>query len=69
LLTLAVEGYRNRLRYCSSPVFVSLCATKEGLTVLKIDKNRGGAIPEPIPISFNRKCQQITELSNGTPPF
>ena len=50
-------------------VFVSLCATKEGLTVLKIDKNRGGAIPEPIPISFNRKCQQITELSNGQPPF
>ena len=50
-------------------VFVSLCANKEGLTVLKIDKNRGGAIPEPIPISFNRKCQQITELSNGQPPF
>ena len=50
-------------------VFVSLCANKEGLTVLKIDKNRGGAIPEPIPISFNRKCQQITELNNGSIPF
>jgi len=48
-------------------VFVALCPDKQGNTVLKISKNRGGAVPEPIPMEFNRKCQRITELSDSNP--
>ena len=48
-------------------VFVALCPDKQGNTVLKISKNRGGAVPEPIPMDFNRKCQRITELSDSNP--
>ena len=49
-------------------VFVSMCLDKEENVVLNISKNRGGAVPQPIPLFFNKKCQQIGELADN-PPF
>jgi len=43
-------------------VACGLYESKAGTTHLKIFKNRGGAIVQPIPMNFNRKTQRITEL-------
>ena len=45
-----------------------MCLDKEENVVLNISKNRGGAVPQPIPLFFNKKCQQIGELADN-PPF
>lgn len=49
-------------------VFVSMCLDKEENVVLNISKNRGGAVPQPIPLFFDKKCQRIGELADN-PPF
>ena len=36
---------------------------KDGRPYFKIFKNRGGAIIQPIPLDYNKKCQQIKESS------
>jgi len=45
-------------------VFVSMCLDKSNKIVLNISKNRGGAVPQPIPLYFDKKCQQIYELAD-----
>jgi len=48
-------------------VFVSMCLDKNEKIVLNISKNRGGAVPQPIPLYFDKKCQQIYELADNPP--
>jgi hypothetical protein len=40
-----------------------LYMAKDGRPHFKIFKNRGGPIPEAIPLVFNKQCQQITEVT------
>lgn len=46
-----------------SSVAVALYEAKDGRPHAKLLKNRGGPIVVPIPLSFNKKCQQITEYT------
>ena len=44
-----------------SHVAIGLYEAKDGHPNMKIFKNRGGAIVQPIPLRFNKECQQLKE--------
>ena len=67
-VTLDVENIAGSMQLPQKAnVFVSMCLDKNEKIVLNISKNRGGAVPQPIPLYFDKKCQQIYELADNPP--